>query len=107
MMCRSVFFSFICWNEQIVLRIDAGAVLGILEVEAEPLLDAEAAQRRRAGREIHEEAEIERQRSGEDGVAAEEIDLDLHRIAEPAEDVDVVPTLFVITTRRVIVNRTL
>ena len=28
-------------------------------------------------------------------------------IAEPAEDVDVVPTLFIITTRRVIVNANL
>ena len=39
-----------------------------------------------------------RQRQGcsEDAVAAEEVDLQLHRIAEPAEDVDVVPPLSLI-----------
>ena len=38
------------------------------------------------------------------GVAAQEIDLDLHGVAEPSEDVDVVPTLFVISARRVVVD---
>ncbi len=90
-----------------MLGIDAGGGVGILEVEAEPLLDAEAAQAGRAGSEIHEEDEIEGEWCGQDGVAAEEVYLDLHRIAEPAEDIDVIPTFFIITTWRVIVNANL
>src|SRR6202034_730778 len=58
----------------------------------------------RALGEVEEEDEVKRKRRGEDGVATEEIDLDLHRIAEPTEDIDIVPSLFVITARRVIVN---
>ena len=48
--------------------------------------------------------EVERERSGEDGVAAEEVDLELHGVAEPAEDVDVVPAFFVVAAGRVIVD---
>src|SRR4029077_8029312 len=44
------------------------------------------------------------QRCCQNGVAAQEVNLNLHGIAEPSKDVDVVPTLFVITTRRVIVD---
>ena len=47
---------------------------------------------------------VERQRSGEDRVTAQEIDLDLHGVTEPAEDIDVVPTLFVVTAGRVVVD---
>src|SRR6185437_7370236 len=56
---------------------------------------------------IHQQDQIERDGCGEDGVAAEKIDLDLHRIAKPAEDVDVIPTFFIITAWRVIVNANL
>jgi hypothetical protein len=91
-------------DEEVVLGVDAGGGVGVLEVEAEPFLDAEAAQAWGAGCEVHEEAEIEGERRGEDGVAAEEVYLELHGVAEPAEDVDVVPTLFVIATGRVVVD---
>ena len=64
-------------------------------------------QRRRALGKIQEEDEVERDGRGKDGVAAEEVDLDLHRIAEPAEDVDVVPALFVVAARRVVVDANL
>ncbi len=47
---------------------------------------------------------VERERRGKDGVAAEEVDLELHRVAEPTEDVDVVPTLFVVAARWVVVD---
>ena len=58
-------------------------------------------------REVEEQYEIQHDRRRQNRIAAQEIDLDLHRIAEPSEDVDIVPTLFVITTRRVIVNANL
>src|SRR4029077_2625762 len=53
---------------------------------------------------VEEEHEIEDDRRRENRIAAQEVHLDLHGIAKPSEDIDVVPTLFVITTRRVIVN---
>ena len=55
-------------------------------------------------REIEEEREVEDDRRGQDGVAAEEVDFDLHGVAEPAEDVDVVPAFFVVAARRVVVD---
>ena len=48
--------------------------------------------------------QVQRNGRGQDGVAAEEIHLDLHGIAQPAKNVDVIPTLFVITAWWVIVN---
>ena len=48
--------------------------------------------------------EVENERRGQDRIAAEEIDLDLHLVAEPAKDVDVVPAFFVVAARRVIVD---
>src|SRR6266851_1160473 len=91
-------------DEEVVLRVDAGGAVGSLEVEAEPLLNAEAAQAWGTGREVHEEDEVEGERRGEDGVAAEEVYLELHRVAEPAEDVDVVPSLFVVAAGWVVVD---
>jgi hypothetical protein len=91
-------------DEEVVLRVDAGSAVGSFEVEAEPLLNAEAAQTGRASREIHEEDQVEGERCGENGVAAEEVHLELHRVAEPTEDVDVVPALFVVAAGWVIVD---
>src|SRR5580704_4177739 len=91
-------------DEEVVFGVKAGRGLWRFEVEAEPLLNAEVLKFRGALREIEEEDEIEGQGGRKDGVAAEEINLNLHAIAEPSEDIDVVPTLFVITARRVIVN---
>jgi len=55
-------------------------------------------------RQVGEQDEVECERRREDRVATEEVDLDLHRIPEPAEDVDVVPTFFVVSARRVVVD---
>src|SRR5580765_28264 len=63
-------------NEQVVLRIEAGRVHRRLEVEREPLLDAAHAG---ALREIEEQRDIQHDRRREDAVAAEEVDLQLHR----------------------------
>src|SRR5271165_3603922 len=91
-------------DEQVVLGIQPRRRHRRLEVEAQPLLDADASQLRRALRQVEEQHQVEHNGRGKDGVAAEEIDLDLHRITEPAEDIYIVPTLFVITAWRIIVN---
>src|SRR5687767_10494912 len=88
-------------NEQIVLRIDLGGVHRCLEVEGKPFLDARHAS---PLRQVEKERGIEDDRRGENAVAAQEVDLQLHRIAEPAEDVDVVPPLFVVAARRIVVD---
>ncbi len=59
---------------------------------------------RRALGKIEEQHQVERDGRGKDRVAAEEVDLDLHRIAEPAENVDVVPAFLVVAARRVVVD---
>ena len=56
------------------------------------------------GGEIDEQTEVETQGSCQDGVATEEVDLDLHGIAHPTEDVDIVPALFVVLSRRIVVD---
>ena len=48
--------------------------------------------------------QVENERRGQDRVAAEKIDLDLHLVAEPAEDIDVVPAFFVVAARRIVVD---
>src|SRR3954469_1264496 len=67
-------------DEQIVLGIEPWRRHRRLEVEAQPLLDPEAAQFRGALREVEEQDEVEHKGCGEDGIAAEKIELDLHRI---------------------------
>src|SRR5437879_724380 len=65
-------------DEQVVLGVQAlGRSHRRLPVEAQPLLDAVHAG---AVREIHEQRQIENDRRREDRVAAQEVDLDLHRI---------------------------
>src|SRR5688572_12927163 len=88
-------------NEQIVLRVDLRGVHRRLEVEGEPLLDAGHSS---PLRKVEEESGIEDDRSGQDAVAAQEVDLQLHRIAEPAKDVDVVPPFLVVAARRIVVD---
>ena len=60
--------------------VDRFLALGVvvhrgLEEEGEETLDAAAAG---TGSEVAEQAEVEQKRCGKDGVAAEEVDLDLH-----------------------------
>ena len=72
-----------------------------LEVERQPLLDA-----RQAGalRQVEKQRDVEHDRRGENAVAAEEVDLELHVVAQPAHEIDVVPALFVVAARRVVVD---
>src|SRR5690606_4509747 len=66
-----------------------------------PLLNAAPAG---AGCEIEQEREIEHERRRENGIAAEKVDFELHRVTEPAEDVDVVPALFGVAAGRIVVD---
>src|SRR5579883_1290876 len=67
-------------DEEVVLRIELRGGHRALEVKAQPLLRAVEAC---ALREIEEQREVEDHRRREDRVAAQEVDLDLHRVAEP------------------------
>src|SRR5947209_20616059 len=88
-------------DEDVVFGVESGRCHRRLEIEGEPLLYTFHAD---ALREVEEEREVEDDGRGEDGVAAEEVDLDLHRVAEPAEDVYVVPAFLIVAARRVIVD---
>src|SRR5947209_2121243 len=72
-----------------------------LEVKREPFLYAPHPG---STRQIHKQRQIEGDRSGQDGIPAEEVDLDLHRIAEPAEDIDIVPALFIVPAGRIVID---
>ena len=81
-------------------------VLGVvvhraLEEEAQEALDAVASG---TSCEVAQENEVEAQRCCKDRVAAEEVDLDLHGVAHPAEDVDVIPTFLVVVARGIVVD---
>src|SRR5690349_5718033 len=88
-------------NEQVVLRIDRRRVHRALEVEREPFLDAVHV---RAPGEVEKQRDVEDDRRGQDAVAAEEVDLQLHRVAEPADEIDVVPPFLVVAARRIVVD---
>ena len=55
-------------------------------------------------RQIHEQHQVQHQRRRQNRIAAQEIDLDLHRVAQPPEDVDVVPAFFGVAARRIILD---
>src|SRR5262249_12461009 len=86
--------------EQVMLGVKLRRGHRAFEVEAEPFLHAA-----HPGTlcEIHKQSEIEHYRSGQDRIAAEKIDLDLHRITELTKDVYIVPALFVVAARRIVV----
>src|SRR5690606_3671636 len=86
-------------DENVVLGIESRSRHRSLEVERQPLLDAPHAG---ALRQVEEQYQVEYDGSREDGIAAQEVDLDLHRIAEPSEDVDVVPAFLGVAARRVV-----
>ncbi len=92
-------FVFCFLNEEVVFWIKAFADFRALEEEGEPFLNAvETATLSK----IHAQSDIESDRSGEDGVTAEEVDLDLHGVSEPAEDINIIPAFFGITARRIV-----
>ena len=72
-----------------------------LQVEGKPLLHT-----RLAGPvgQVQEEREVQDDRCGQNRVTAQEVHLDLHRVAHPSEDVDVVPPLLVVAAGWVVVD---
>src|SRR2546428_612305 len=88
-------------NEQVVLGVQPRRGLRALKVEGQPFLNAREPG---ASGQVEEQRQIEHDRRGEDPVPAQEVDFDLHRIAEPSEDVDVVPAFFVVAPRRVVID---
>src|SRR5437870_4418455 len=72
-----------------------------LEIKAQPFLDA--AHPASLGK-IKEKNKIQHDRGRENAVAAQEVDLDLHGITEPSIDVDVVPSFFIVSARRVVMD---
>src|SRR5579863_401331 len=88
-------------NENVVLGIKPWGGHRRLEIERQPLLNA-----LHAGplSEVEEKHEVEHQRCRQNRIAAQEIDLDLHRIAEPPEDIDVIPAFFGVATWRIVVD---
>src|ERR1700722_5776135 len=87
-----------------MFRIEPGSGHGRLPIKAKPFLNTQILQFRWARGEVEKEHQIQGNRRSQNGTPGQEIALVLHRIAEPTEDVDVVPTLFVITSWRIIVN---
>src|SRR6185369_8419779 len=87
--------------EQIVHRALAVPVVGRLEEERELALDATLTA---ALGHVHQTHQVDDQRGGEDRVLAEEVDLDLHPLAEEPEDVDVVPGFLLVTAGAVVVD---
>src|SRR5882757_10068579 len=55
-------------------------------------------------REIEEKREIEHDGRSENRITTQEVDFELHRISEPTEDIDVVPTFLRVAARRVILD---
>src|SRR5215469_15220149 len=87
-----------------MFRIEAGRGHWGLEVEAQPFLDSNFLAPPRTLGKVEKQDKVEHDGCGQDRVAAEEVDFDLHGIAEPSKNVDVVPAFFIIATRRVVVN---
>src|SRR5262245_51452067 len=72
-----------------------------LEVKAQPFLNPSHSA---TLRQIQKQNEIQNNRGGQNTVAAQEINLDLHGITEPSVDVDVVPTFLIIPARRIVMD---
>src|SRR4051812_34115446 len=73
-------------DEQVVLRIQPGCMHRTLEVEGQPFLDP--VHSRPLGQ-VHEQRDVENDRRRQDAVAAQEIDLQLHLVTEPAHQIDI------------------
>src|SRR5437868_6331041 len=72
-----------------------------LKVEAQPFLDPAHST---ALGQIQEQHQIQHDRRGQDTVATQEVDLDLHGITEPSIDVDVVPSFLVVSPRGIVMD---
>src|SRR5579872_6050542 len=88
-------------NEEIVLRVETRRVHRTLEIEGQPLLDT--AHGGTAGK-VEKQGHVEHDGRREDAVATEKVDLQLHRITKPSDQIDVVPPLLVVAPRRIVID---
>src|SRR6516225_10750818 len=88
-------------NEQIVLRVELGRSHRRLEVEAQPFLNAPQS---RALREVQEQHQVQYNGRRQNRIATQKVHLDLHRVAKPSENVDIVPTFLVVAAWRIVVD---
>src|SRR4051812_19307237 len=70
-------------DEQVVLGIETRGMNRTLEVEREPFLDA---MHPGTFGEIEKQRDVQHDRRRQNAVAAEKIDLELHRVAEPTDE---------------------
>src|SRR5215211_1644691 len=87
--------------EEVVLRVELRQDHRALEVEREPLLDTPHP---RSLGQVQKQRQVEHEGRGEDRVARQEVYLYLHRVAQPAEDVYVVPALLGVAAGWVVVD---
>src|SRR5580704_3406184 len=86
-----------------MLRIESRRSHRGLEIKTQPLLNAKTTKLRATLRQVHEQNQVKHNGRGQNGIPTKKIHLDLHRVPEPAEDVDIVPALFVVAAGWVIV----
>src|SRR5882672_12511200 len=84
-----------------MFRIKAGGSLGRFKVEGKPLLNS---LHPRTLSQIQKQCEIQHDRRRQNGIPTEKIDLDLHRVTQPPENINVVPPFLVVAARWVVVN---
>src|SRR5258708_2530012 len=88
-------------NKDVVFGIEGGSGHRRFEIERQPFLHALHAG---ALSEIEEKSQIQNNGRSQDRITAEEVNLDLHLVAEPTKNIDVVPAFFVIAARRIVVD---
>src|SRR5580693_1871257 len=74
-----------------------------LEIKTQPLLNAKTTKLGATLRQVHEQNQVKHNRRGQNGIPTKKIHLDLHRVPEPPEDIDIVPALLVVAAGWVIV----
>src|SRR6476646_8507758 len=91
-------------DKEIVFWVESWHRHRRLEIEAQPLLYAQALQSLTTLGQIQEKKQIQHDRRRQNRGRAYEIHLDLHGIAQPAKDVNVVPAFLIVAARRVVIN---
>ena len=88
-------------NENIVLLNVSLFHMRALEIKGEPFLNT-----RHAGTpgEIQKQGKIQDNRSRKNRISTQKVDLDLHFITKPSEDIDIVPAFLGVTARRIIID---
>src|SRR6266498_115805 len=78
-------------DEQVMLGIQVGGAHRALEVKRQPLLNSFARHFRAALGKIKKEHQVENEGCGQDRIATQKVDLDLHGISQPPENVEIIP----------------